>query len=107
VGDQVTPQTEVTDEQRAACQADVDRVIAHAGVSATGKVRIEPAWTDLETGERFHASWVAEVRVRRAADYAVIVMEVAGHVAYPSAWCELLDDEIRQAIGRAGMRRRA
>lgn len=100
MGDQVTPQTVATPEQRASCQADADKVIAHAGVSATAKVRIEPAWTDPETGERFGSSWVCEVRVRRAASFVAIVMEVADHAADPSAWCELLDGDLRAAVGR-------
>lgn len=90
----------MTPEQQAACLADVDKAIAHAGVSATGKVRMEPAWTDPETGERFGASWVAEVRVRRAAGFVSIVMEVADHAAGPATWCENLEDEIRHAMGR-------
>ena len=100
MGDQVTPQTEATQEQRTACQVDADKVIAHAGVSAVAKVRMDPAWTDTETGERFPSSWVCEVRVRRAASFVAIVMEVAHHAAAPSAWCELLDEELRAAVGR-------
>jgi hypothetical protein len=95
VGDQVTPQTEVTPEHRAACLADVDKVIAHAGVSAAGVIRLDPGWTDPETGEWFESSWVVEVRVRRPGRYVAIVMEVAEHAKDPSAWCELLEGEIR------------
>jgi len=81
----------------AACEADMQKVLAHAGAPASGKIRMEPAYTDPETGERYPAELVAEVRVRRAGDFVAIVISVADHAADPSAWCELLDDEIRAA----------
>ncbi len=100
MGDQVTPLTEPTQEQRDACLAEVNRAIAYANVRAEAKIRMEPVWTDYRTGERFPESWVAEVRIRRAASSVAIVMEVAEHARYPEAWCELLDEELRAAVGR-------
>lgn len=104
MGDQVTPLTEryrdLTPGQIDACLADVEKAVAYANVRASGKVRLEPAWTDYRTGERFPASWVAEICVQRAASFIAIVMEVAEHARHPSAWCELLDEELRAAVGR-------
>lgn len=91
---------DVTPEQQAACLKAARRCVEYANVNATCEVRLEPAWTDPETGERFPSSWVCEVRVRRAASYVVVTVEVADYVRGPGAWCELLDGELRAAVGR-------
>lgn len=89
----------MTPEQRAACQADVDRVVAELGHDgAKSKVRLEPPWTDPETGEEFGESWVAAVRIRRGSALWVVTVDAGPHPRDPGTWCDLLRRELQGAF---------